>query len=631
MKIITILKSIVFVLFLFSLISVFTVFYELNKMELDGRVINYAGIIRGGTQRLIKLEISGKPSDELISKLDGIIKGLLRGSRELNLPEPRDIKFIDTMKEVEGAWNSLKTSIVAVRQDKSKIEDIIKESEAYFELTNKAVSAAENYSKRNVEILKLMQGLIFLLNAGLLAFIWIISKRRISNPIKKLISDLDEIGKGNLKIKATSGSKGDEIDTLSQGINSMTLSLSDIVDNLYTSSTKVVSVIDALKGEAEKAVEGSREQSSQAHQIATAAEEMNQTILDIARNASTASESASQTVKIAEEGDKITDVAVQTIDRVFISTSELAKLIESLKSKALEIGEILTIIDDIADQTNLLALNAAIEAARAGDQGRGFAVVADEVRHLAERTSKATSEISEKIIAIQTEAENTSSSMIGASDNVKKATERVNEIKSSLKNIVNSIQTVKDEIVQIATAVNEQSATSEEIARNTEKTSSIAKEMEGVGGNVLHHVNALVGITNELRDAISGFKTSAYDKMILDLSKADHRMFVNKVKAHIDRDEHLDSDQLSDHTQCRLGVWYYSEGIKSYGNLKSFKEIEPYHKKLHSLGKEIVSVFNSGDQRKAEILFKNMEEESKRIVHLLDEIKKESSDMKIGV
>ncbi len=337
--------------------------------------------------------------------------------------------------------------------------------------------------------------------AALAIFRWVLK------PLHYISGEITAVGQGDLGVKVDYKANN-EIGDIARNFNKMVQSFNSIINGILASSGRVVSTVNVLRERAEKTTKGAQNQFSQTTQAATASEEMSQTITDIAQNASMASETSSEAMKIAEKGKEVADGAVETVNRVHASTAELAVMVEKLNKSASEIGDIVTVINDIADQTNLLALNAAIEAARAGEQGRGFAVVADEVKKLAEKTIKATAEISEKIGAVQEESEQTTISMEEASGEVTKATEYIRNVGNSLQSIVKSVLEVRDQVTQIATAVDEQSAASDEVTKNMEQTSVISKEMENMSEDVMCEVNSLTTIAEELRSSTSGFRTN---------------------------------------------------------------------------------------------------------------------------
>ncbi len=332
--------------------------------------------------------------------------------------------------------------------------------------------------------------------------------RMVLRPIADVSEQIKLFGEGYLDVKVQYSSSN-EIGDIASNFNRMALSLNNIVRGILTSSDKVVHTVGILKQKADKTAEGANEQKEQSEQAATASEEMSQTIMDISKNATVASETSVQAKDFAGDGQKISEGAIETVNSVHTSTSDLSKMVEQLNTRVGEIGNIVTLINDIADQTNLLALNAAIEAARAGEQGRGFAVVADEVRKLAERTISATTEISGQIKAVQGESEQTSQSMEGASNKVTKAAEYIQDVGSSLQNIVESVEKVGDEVRQIAAAVEQQSAAAEQVTHNVEQTADIAKNLMKMSDDVIVEVNELTDIANELKGFTTGFKTSA--------------------------------------------------------------------------------------------------------------------------
>jgi methyl-accepting chemotaxis protein len=512
MKIGTFLKIVVIALFVFSLVNAVSVFYQLNKMAEDGTVVNLAGKQRALVHKITKLVFAKHQGvsdaaavQKVVALLEKIITGLVEGDAELGLSKANNPKFIDKMAEMKKGWEEFKQTIDRADQDKLVLKELQDDSENLFNIANDATLIAAETSDNKVSTLKTAQIILFLLNLVILIIIWINSRKKIAAPLSMLMGKVEQISRGDLRV-SIDYKAADEIGDLAGSMNGMVASLRKVMENIRSSADRVVSSVAVLKASSEKTSSGAQNQSGQAARIATAAEEMSQTITDIARNASVASATSAEAMEAAGTGKSVADGAVDTVNRVYTSTVELSTMVEKLNGMVGEIGNIVTVINDIADQTNLLALNAAIEAARAGEQGRGFAVVADEVRKLAERTIKATDEISNKIGAVQAESVQTAKSMEEASGEVNKATEYIRDVGDSLIHIVDAVQRVRDQITQIATAVDEQSAASEEVASNIERTSAIAREMEGLSGDVMREVEGLISTSEGLRESIRGFE-----------------------------------------------------------------------------------------------------------------------------
>ncbi len=187
-------------------------------------------------------------------------------------------------------------------------------------------------------------------------------------------------------------------------------------------------------------------------------------------------------------------------------TTHLSDTINKLLESSSQIGEILTVINDIADQTNLLALNAAIEAARAGEAGRGFAVVADEVRKLAERTTKATSEIENIISTLQNESERASQEMSSASISVTNGVEVIETTTTSFSKVVNGVSNVANTTYQLMEGFNIQHQTVQNVNDKTQVIASGIEESNAAVNEISITVDHLQERTEALKRLVGQFK-----------------------------------------------------------------------------------------------------------------------------
>jgi methyl-accepting chemotaxis protein len=256
----------------------------------------------------------------------------------------------------------------------------------------------------------------------------------------------------------------DEIGQLAGGINELTGKLRGIISDLYKQAELIAVSICMIKQETGGAVHAAAEQKEQSVSVAVAAEEMAATLNDVSSNTQRAARLSSQVDVAAGVGMTAVGETFQCMEVISGSVDETLGTVERLTVSTGKIGEIITLIEDVADQTNLLALNAAIEAARAGEYGRGFAVVADEVKSLSAKTAASTKEISQIIRLIQSESRAAMASMTIEKERVGEGVVKAVAARDSLTNILQLAGEATDMINQIACATEEQSATTDEIS-----------------------------------------------------------------------------------------------------------------------------------------------------------------------
>ena len=262
----------------------------------------------------------------------------------------------------------------------------------------------------------------------------------------------------------------------------------------------------ALSAQMEEVTGGMQQTAGQTAQVAAAMEEMNATVLEVAQNAGSASEQSDGASNVAKEGGTEVENTVEETRAVARTTEALAQTLNELSDKAENIGQVMTVINDIADQTNLLALNAAIEAARAGDAGRGFAVVADEVRKLAEKTMGATQEVDSAISAIQASAQEAVTEMQGTRERVGHTEEMATRAGDVLHQIVEQSNEIADMVRSIATAAEQQSSTSEEININVTGINELSQSISQRIAQANDSIQEVAAMSERLSDLVEKFK-----------------------------------------------------------------------------------------------------------------------------
>lgn len=246
--------------------------------------------------------------------------------------------------------------------------------------------------------------------------------------------------------------------------------------------------------------------------VSAASEEMLATTKDIAKNCDEASGNSNTTEQIISSGVEKIEHTIADIRRQSGDLNNNSVAVEKVAKRSLDISSIVSTIDEIAAQTNLLALNAAIEAARAGEAGRGFAVVADEVRALASRTAASTKEIAAMVSDIQRDAAIATESISNSVTAMEATSQNSSEVESIMHEMLTHVNTVNMQITQIASAAEEQSAASNEIASNIQSVTNLTQTCADYANRAESILEQTVDSLDELQNSLSFFKTKELEQ-----------------------------------------------------------------------------------------------------------------------
>ena len=402
----------------------------------------------------------------------------------------------------EGKKPDAVKSFQDLKRLRAEYQNSLAQLQKYIHERAKLDGNATTGSARSTKIVITVLVVVSLAIAALVA-LWIVNS--ITKPLNAAVRTADRIAERDLTVEV-SGINTTETGQLMAAMGNMVQNLRDIVSQTTDISVSIATSSSQLHATSEQIANGAEQVACQTQTVATASEEMSATSNDIAQNCHAAARNSQQASSAAETGAQVVAQTVEVMNRIAERVNATSRTVESLGARSDQIGAIVGTIEDIADQTNLLALNAAIEAARAGEQGRGFAVVADEVRALAERTTKATREISEMIKAIQAETKGAVSAMEEGVREVKQGTEEAAKSGSALQEILDQINAVSMQVNQIATAAEEQTATISEITGNITQISEVVQLTARGSQDSSVAAAQLASLSDDLSTLVTQFK-----------------------------------------------------------------------------------------------------------------------------
>ena len=487
---------------------------------LERIVRNVNVVLKGGLDAVTAADSFGRDTAEF----GRVLEGMLNGNRELGVDRVGAAAIRTRLESVgelfaavkENAGRILETS-PELFQVRDAADTVSRNSTPLLEASTALESSYDRVLQKSV--VSPVTGYVLL---GIAVLVLILLSRRFvaesrarldesnaqnqrnQEAILRLLDEMGDLADGDLTVHATVTE--DFTGAIADSINYAIEQLRTLVSAINSTAQQVSGAADHTRGIAENLAEASRHQAREIGQATSAINTIADSIQGVSGNATESTDVARKAVEIANKGHQTVQDTIHGMDAIREHIQETAKRIKRLGESSQEIGNIVSLINDIAEQTNILALNAAIQAASAGEAGRGFAVVADEVQRLAERSGNATKQIEALVKTIQTDTneavismEQSTAEVVSGARLAQNAGVALEEIDSVSKHLADLIQSISD-------AAGQQSQSATEVSQTMRVIDDITGQTLEGANTTATSISQLADLASSLRDSVADFR-----------------------------------------------------------------------------------------------------------------------------
>jgi twitching motility protein PilJ len=487
-------------------------------------VRSIAKVLEGGEDAVVAADAFGRDTN-LFAR---VLNGMLEGDRALEIEQVEDEEALDSLAEISELFDEFVQSSVdeiletspELKQVRDAAGKIFTDSQALLEHATGVANAAAD--KGTGGYLVWIAGLLAVVGLGLFgATFWIqrgedrhrrevVEKENERNQqaILRLLDELGDLADGDLTVTATVSE--DFTGAIADSINFAIDQMRSLVSTINQTAVQVSSAAQETQSTAMHLAEAAEHQAQEIAGASAAINEMAVSIDQVSANAAESAAVAERSVTIANKGAEVVQATIRGMDTIREQIQETSKRIKRLGESSQEIGDIVSLITDIADQTNILALNAAIQASMAGDAGRGFAVVADEVQRLAERSSAAAKQIETLVKTIQTDTNEAVISMEQTTSEVVRGARLAQDAGVALEEIENVSKTLAELIQNISNAARQQAASAGHISNTMNVIQEITSQTSAGTTATAKSIGNLAEMAAELRNSVASFKLPEY-------------------------------------------------------------------------------------------------------------------------